>query len=72
MLEQRHTDTAGSVNNSQVEDLVHVHFKDINYVVEYTPLMVTYLALSLYLYFSVREYCCLSPLSHHNNLSTRG
>ncbi|BFZ00983.1 hypothetical protein BsWGS_04023 [Bradybaena similaris] len=55
MLEQWHTDTAGSVNNSQVEDLVHVHFKDINYVVEYTPLMVTYLALSLYLYFSVRK-----------------
>ncbi|CAG5116411.1 unnamed protein product, partial [Candidula unifasciata] len=55
MLEQRHPDTAVSVNNSQVEDLVHVHFKDINYVVEYTPLMVTYLALSLYLYFSVRK-----------------
>ena len=36
-------------------DLVHIHFKDLNYIVEYTPLLVTYAVLFLYIYFSVRE-----------------
>lgn len=60
MLEQHHPETAVNVNNSQIEDLVHVHFKDVNYFVEYTPLLVTYLALLLYLYFSVREYLMIT------------
>ncbi|XP_012945124.1 sterol regulatory element-binding protein cleavage-activating protein [Aplysia californica] len=54
-LESRHPDTVQNVNNSQIEDMVHVHFKDSNYFVEYTPLLVTYFVLLLYLYFSVRK-----------------
>ena len=43
--------------------LNHFHYKDINYFVEYTPLLVTYVVLFLYLYFSVRKcqiYCLFS------------
>ncbi|KAK0057373.1 sterol regulatory element-binding protein cleavage-activating protein-like isoform X1 [Biomphalaria pfeifferi] len=53
MLEEHHPDTLHNVNNSAIEDIVHVHFKDVNYIIEYTPLLVTYLVLLLYLYFSV-------------------
>ncbi|KAH9496900.1 hypothetical protein Btru_010103 [Bulinus truncatus] len=55
MLENRHPDTLHNVNNSAIEDVVHVHFKDVNYIVDYTPLFVTYLVLLLYLYFSVSK-----------------
>ncbi len=41
---------------TRVEDIYHLFFKDINYFVEYTPLMVAYVALFLYLYFSVRKW----------------
>lgn len=44
-----------NANNSAIDHLVHIYFKDFNYFVEYTPLMVTYLVLLLYLYFSVRK-----------------
>lgn len=55
MLEQRHPNTLYNVNNSEIEDIVHVHFKDVNYIIEYTPLLVIYLVLLLYLYFSVSK-----------------
>ncbi|KAK3733745.1 hypothetical protein RRG08_026859 [Elysia crispata] len=54
-MEDHHPETAHNVNNSEVEDIVHFHFKDTNYFVEYTPLLVTYLLLLLYLYFSVSK-----------------
>ncbi|XP_052826909.1 sterol regulatory element-binding protein cleavage-activating protein [Octopus bimaculoides] len=44
-----------NANNSAINHIVHIYFKDINYFVEYTPLMVTYLVLLLYIYFSVRK-----------------
>ena len=34
----------------------HLFFKDVNYFVEYTPLMVVYILAFLYLYFSVRTF----------------
>ena len=45
-----------STNDSFIDYIVHVHNKEFNYFVEYTPLMVTYILLFLYLYFSVRMY----------------
>ena len=45
-----------SLNQSSVSHLVHVHYKDMDYFVEYTPLLVTYIVLFLYIYFSVSKY----------------
>ncbi|XP_074658756.1 sterol regulatory element-binding protein cleavage-activating protein-like [Tubulanus polymorphus] len=42
-------------NKTADDDIVHVYYKDINYFVEYTLLLVTYLVLFLYIYFSVRK-----------------
>jgi hypothetical protein len=55
-LEAAFPDTVRNVNNTEIIDIVHVHYKDFNYIVEYTPLFVTYFVLLLYIYFSVREY----------------
>ena len=55
-LEAAFPETVLNVNNSEIDSLVHVHYKDFNYIVEYTPLLVTYLVLLLYIYFSVREF----------------
>ncbi|GFN75373.1 sterol regulatory element-binding protein cleavage-activating protein [Plakobranchus ocellatus] len=54
-MEDRHPETVHNVNNSEVEEIAHIHFKDTNYIIEYTPLLVTYLLLLLYLYFSVSK-----------------
>ncbi|XP_076472128.1 sterol regulatory element-binding protein cleavage-activating protein-like [Babylonia areolata] len=54
-LEAAFPETKLNVNNSEIDSLVHVHFKDFNYIVEYTPLLVTYFVLLLYIYFSVRK-----------------
>ncbi|XP_070211949.1 sterol regulatory element-binding protein cleavage-activating protein-like isoform X2 [Littorina saxatilis] len=54
-LEAVFPDTKLNVNNSEIDSLVHVHYKDFNYIVEYTPLLVTYFVLLLYIYFSVRK-----------------
>jgi len=35
--------------------MTHIHYRRHNYIVEYTPLMLAYVVLCLYLYFSVRE-----------------
>ncbi|XP_064598999.1 LOW QUALITY PROTEIN: sterol regulatory element-binding protein cleavage-activating protein-like [Liolophura sinensis] len=45
--------TSDTVNNTDIQHLVHIHYKDINYFVEYTPLLVIYFVLLLYIYFSV-------------------
>ena len=45
-----------SGNDTSSDDVVHYHYRDIDYIVEYTPLLVTYIVLFMYLYFSVREY----------------
>lgn len=54
-LEALFLNNVRNANNSAIDHLVHIYFKDFNYFVEYTPLMVTYLVLLLYLYFSVRK-----------------
>lgn len=54
-LERAFPETSLNVNNTEVDSLVHVHYKDFNYIVEYTPLLVTYFVLLLYIYFSVRK-----------------
>ena len=46
------TSSSGSVSLY----MTHVHYRRHNYVVEYTPLMLAYVVLCLYLYFSVREF----------------
>ena len=50
--------SSSSVNtsSSSVPVMTHVHYRSHNYVVEYTPLILAYVILCLYLYFSVREY----------------
>ena len=45
-----------TTNNTSTDQLVHIHYKDLNYFVEYTPLLVTYTVLFMYIYFSVRKY----------------
>ena len=55
-LEAAFPETVLNVNNSEIDSLVHVHYKDFNYIVEYTPLLVTYFVLLLYIYFSVRKW----------------
>ncbi|XP_064647832.1 sterol regulatory element-binding protein cleavage-activating protein-like [Lineus longissimus] len=42
-------------NSSQAGNMVHIYYKDVNYFVEYTPLLVTYVVLFLYILFSVRK-----------------
>ena len=43
-------------NDTDTEPVItHMHYKDVNFFVEYTPLMVAYIVLFLYIYFSVRE-----------------
>ncbi len=46
-------DAAGGAAQAHMD---HLFYKDFNYFVEYTPLMVVYVFAFLYLYFSVREY----------------
>ncbi|XP_041365861.1 sterol regulatory element-binding protein cleavage-activating protein-like isoform X2 [Gigantopelta aegis] len=54
-LESLYPETSKNVNNSEVDFVVNVHYRDINYFVEYTPLLVTYFVLLMYIYFSVRK-----------------
>ncbi|XP_069110525.1 sterol regulatory element-binding protein cleavage-activating protein-like [Argopecten irradians] len=49
------TDTVKNVNNTNPEQLVHVHYKENRILLEYKPLILTYIALAMYLYFSVRK-----------------
>jgi hypothetical protein len=44
-----------SNTNRSVSHVVHIHYENHNYIVEYTPLILAYVILCLYLYFSVRE-----------------
>ncbi|XP_060066336.1 sterol regulatory element-binding protein cleavage-activating protein-like [Ylistrum balloti] len=48
-------DTLKNVNNTNPEQLVHVHYKENRILLEYKPLILTYIALAMYLYFSVRK-----------------
>ncbi|OWF39399.1 sterol regulatory element-binding protein cleavage-activating protein-like [Mizuhopecten yessoensis] len=48
-------DTLKNVNNTEPEQLVHVHYKENRILLEYKPLILTYVALAMYLYFSVRK-----------------
>lgn len=48
-------DTAKNVNNTAPEQLIHVHYKENRFLLEYKPLILTYIVLLMYLYFSVRK-----------------
>ena len=48
--------SAVSAAASNESEMTHVHYRPHNYIVEYTPLMLAYIVLCLYLYFSVREF----------------
>ncbi|XP_053374079.1 sterol regulatory element-binding protein cleavage-activating protein-like [Mercenaria mercenaria] len=54
-LEAVYPDTLTNVNNSQIDHIVHLHYKDINIYFEYIHLIVLYLVLLMYLYFSVKK-----------------
>ncbi|KAL3831431.1 hypothetical protein ACJMK2_023182 [Sinanodonta woodiana] len=54
-LENLYPETGKNVNNSHIDFVVNIHYKESNVFVEYTPLFVTYLVLLLYVYFSVRK-----------------
>lgn len=54
-LENVYPDTASNVNNSEIDHVVHLHYKDVNIYFEYTHLIVLYLVLLLYIYFSVKK-----------------
>ena len=45
-----------SSSSSSVSQMTHIHYRSHNYIVEYTPLMLAYIVLCLYLYFSVRKF----------------
>ncbi len=50
---------SNATEQEQYARVDHLFYKDVNYFVEYTPLMVVYVFAFLYLYFSVREYTFL-------------
>ncbi|XP_071102680.1 sterol regulatory element-binding protein cleavage-activating protein-like [Haliotis cracherodii] len=54
-LEHHYPETSLHGNVSDSDRVVHLHYRDINYFVEYTPLLVTYFVILMYLYFSVRK-----------------
>lgn len=54
-LEEIYPDTVNNVNNSEINHIVHLHYKDINIYFEYIHLIVLYLVLLMYLYFSVKK-----------------
>lgn len=37
------------------DKMIHIHFRNVNYFAEYTPLLVVYIVLFLYIYFSVSK-----------------
>lgn len=58
-LESAFPDTVGNANNTEIDHIVHLHYKRINVYFEYTYLIVLYLVLLMYIYFSVRKYSWL-------------
>ncbi|XP_052246747.1 sterol regulatory element-binding protein cleavage-activating protein-like [Dreissena polymorpha] len=54
-LESLYPETAGNANNSEVDHIVHLHYKNVNIYFEYTHLIVLYLVVLLYIYFSVKK-----------------
>ena len=54
-LESLFPDTATHVNNTQIDYIVNLHYKNINIYFEYIHLIVLYFVILLYLYFSVSK-----------------
>lgn len=48
-------ETVNNVNLTEPVNIVHVHYQEIKFMSEYTYLVVTYIVLFLYLYFSVSK-----------------
>ena len=42
-------------NCSHLQSLVHIHYQRENYIVQYTPLILLYIILCFYIFFSVRQ-----------------
>ena len=61
-----------SSSSSVTEMMTHVHYRSHNYIVEYTPLMLAYIVLCLYLYFSVRKYLLHWHIDIHADKQTGG
>ena len=55
-LESMFPETVNHVNNSQIDYIRNLHYKNINIYFEYIHLIVLYFVILLYLYFSVRKY----------------
>jgi len=55
-LDTAFPDLDKKVNNSAIDHIVHMHFKEDRIMVTYKPLLLTYSVLLLYMYFSVRKY----------------
>jgi len=49
-------DTVNNVNETHPRDLVHLNYQEIKFMTEYVYLVITYIVLFLYLYFSVRKF----------------
>ncbi|KAL4222496.1 hypothetical protein ACF0H5_018535 [Mactra antiquata] len=54
-LESLYPATLSNVDNGQIQEIVHLHYKDINIYSEYIHLIVLYWVLLMYLYFSVKK-----------------
>ncbi|XP_052801573.1 sterol regulatory element-binding protein cleavage-activating protein-like [Mya arenaria] len=54
-LESQYPDIAGNANNTEVDQIIHLHYKNINPYFEYTHLIVLYLVVLMYIYFSVKK-----------------
>ncbi|XP_048754317.2 sterol regulatory element-binding protein cleavage-activating protein-like [Ostrea edulis] len=54
-LEDLYPETAKNVNNSQINSMVHIHYPNSKVFTEHTYLIITYVFLLMYIYFSVRK-----------------
>ncbi|KAK3101013.1 hypothetical protein FSP39_000257 [Pinctada imbricata] len=54
-LESLYPETLKNVNNSEVSEIINVHYRESKFFSEYAYLLVTYMFLAMYLYFSVRK-----------------
>jgi hypothetical protein len=52
-------ETAKNVNNSQINTMVHIHYPNSKVFTEHTYLIITYVFLLMYIYFSVSKYLYL-------------
>ncbi|KAJ8314345.1 hypothetical protein KUTeg_008906 [Tegillarca granosa] len=54
-LENTYPETIKNVNNTKIDYIVHIHYKEVKVFVDYMLLILTYIVLLMYIYFSVRK-----------------